>query len=175
MLQLVLMKKILLVLVALLISPSFVSAKKYKKAEPGTLVKVSYTGTLKDGKVFDTSDGKEPLSFVIGAGAMLPKFEEAIKGMKLKETKTFVVPAKDAYGDYDPTKLIKVPTAKLPPESKNGDTLSLRTANGVTYPVKLVSRGPEESDIDANHILAGQDLTFRVQLLEVLEAPKTAN
>lgn len=150
-------------------STSFVFAKKLKKAETGKLVKVTYTGTLKDGKVFDSNEGKEPLSFVIGAGAMLPKFEEAINGMKIKKTKVFVITAKDAYGDYDATKLIKVPTAKLPPESKNGDTLTLRTANGASYPVKLIERGAEESQIDANHILAGQDLTFKVQLLEVLE------
>jgi peptidylprolyl isomerase len=164
------MKKKNLVLVFLLsiFSVNLVSAKG--KVESGDLVGVEYTGKLTtDGRVFDSNVGQTPLEFVVGQKSLLPKFEEALLGMKENQSKTVSIPAAEAYGTYDSNKIVKVPKAKLPEKAKPGDVLTVQTPNG-NFPVTFVELKEEDAFIDTNHVLAGKDLTFDIKLVSVTKA-----
>ncbi len=153
-----------------MLTTSQIEAKKV--AKPGMTVKVDYTGKLTDGQVFDSSKGKEPLTFVLGAGKLLPKFEEAIKGMKVGQEKLITIKAKDAYGEYDNSKIIEVPTSKVPPEIKAGESIGINMPYG-QIPARLIDKGDNLSHIDTNHFLAGKDLVFSIKLIDVTETPIT--
>ena len=133
----------------------------------GDRVIVHYQGTLKNGKVFDTSEGREPLQFTLGAGMMIPGFEKAIVGMKVGETKTFTIPAAAAYGPYRDDLVMEVPKDHLPPDlsPKAGDKLQMRDSRGGTVVVKVKKVGDSSITVDGNHELAGEDLTFQIKLM----------
>jgi peptidylprolyl isomerase len=138
-------------------------------AQKGDKVKVHYTGTLKDGTVFDSSQGRDPLAFTVGAGQMIEGFDKAVVGMKLGETKTVTIPAAQAYGEKDPNLLITVDKKNLPPTltPKVGDTLRMSTSSGGNVNVKVVKLADSSITVDANHELAGQDLTFKITMTEI--------
>src|SRR3989338_6372285 len=97
--------------------------------KPGSKVKVHYTGSLNDGSIFDSSEGKQPLEFTIGENQVIPGFENGIKEMKLNEEKTINIAAKDAYGERDERMVVSVPRNKFPPEVQAGGTLILKGPN----------------------------------------------
>ncbi|MCB1112740.1 MAG: FKBP-type peptidyl-prolyl cis-trans isomerase [Chlamydiales bacterium] len=140
------------------------------EAKQGHKVKVNFTGKLDDGSVFDTSTGKEPLEFTIGGGQILPHFEEAVVGMTIGDKKTFKIKADDAYGPHRPDLIVEVPKDRLPeglsPEPEQ--YLQLDQGNGVVIPVRVVSVTDSTITIDANHPLVGKDLTFEIELIEVV-------
>ena len=139
------------------------------KAENGHTVKVHYKGTLDDKSVFDTSEGREPLEFQIGSGALIPGFESGVVGMEIDEIKTINIPAAEAYGERNPEMIIRVPRNEVP-ENINpevGQSLQIQNQDGNTYVVKVEEVGEEEITLDANHPLAGQNLTFEITLLEI--------
>ena len=102
-----------ILLVILLLGAILISGCTAAQAKNGDTVKVDYTGKLENGTVFDTSEGGEPLEFTLGEGKMIPKFEEAVLGMKIGESKTFTIPADEAYGQYSDDLVVVVNREEL--------------------------------------------------------------
>ena len=135
--------------------------------KPGAKVKVHYTGTLDDGTVFDSSEGKEPLEFTIGNNQVIAGFENGIKEMKLNEEKNIKINAKDAYGERDERMVVAVPRSKFPPEIEAGGQLLLKGPEGQRMPAKIMEIRDNEVIIDLNHPLAGKELNFKVKLIGI--------
>lgn len=142
------------------------------RAEQGNLVKVHYTGRLDDGTVFDSSEGREPLEFVLGGGQVIAGFERAVTGMAVGETRSARVPATEAYGPRREDLVLEVEREQFPEgvELSEGLELQLKQENGQAVPVTVAEVGGESVVLDANHPLAGQDLIFDLQLVEVARA-----
>ena len=140
------------------------------KAEEGKTVKVHYTGTLQNGEVFDSSVEKEPLEFTLGEGQLIPGFEKAVIGMSIGDSTTINIPSAEAYGDTREDLIIAVPKDQLPKEiePKVGMQLQVNQENGQPVPVKIAEITDTELKLDANHPLAGEDLTFEIELINVL-------
>lgn len=141
------------------------------KAKEGDTVHVHYTGKLKDGTVFDTSEEREPLSFKIGEERVIPGFEKAVVGMEPGDTKTKELPPEQAYGEHREDMVMELERDQLPDnlEPKVGQQLQLRMQNGQEVPVVITELGEESVTIDANHPLAGKDLVFEIELVEIGE------
>ena len=133
----------------------------------GDKVKVHYTGTLSDGIVFDSSEGKEPLEFTIGENKVIPGFENGIKEMKLNDEKTIKIQPKDAYGERDEKMVVAVPRSKFPPEIEAGGHLLLKGPDGQRIPAKIKEVKENEVLIDLNHPLAGKELNFKVNVVGI--------
>ena len=142
-------------------------------ANDGKKVKVHYVGTLDDGTKFDSSrDRGEPLAFTCMAGQMIPGFDEAVRTMELGQTVTVRIPAADAYGEHDPSKVLRMQYEALPGSKrlKVGSHPVLATPEGRPLPCVVIDKDDETITFDMNHELAGKDLTFEIELLEVEEA-----
>lgn len=140
------------------------------EAKNGDTVQVNYTGKLADGTVFDTSVGKAPLEFTLGKGDMIPGFEKAILGMKVGDKKTFTIPSDEAYGPHLDSLVIEVSRSRLPgnvtPEV--GMQLVMTAPNGNKIPTTITKVTDNTSvTLDANHPLAGKDLTFDIELVTI--------
>ena len=133
----------------------------------GTKVKIHYTGTLNDGKIFDSSEGREPLEFTIGNNQVIKGFEDGIKGMKLNDEKTIKIKAKDAYGERDERMVASVPRDKFPPEVQAGGTLLLKGPNGERLPAVVKEVKDNIVVIDMNHPLAGKELNFKIKVVGI--------
>ena len=137
-------------------------------AEKGKTVKVHYKGSLDDGSVFDSSEGRDPLSFKIGEGQLIPGFEQAVIGMKLGEKKTIKIEAQDAYGDHN-KELVKVVERKYMPTHitpEVGQQLQLGQGEEMAI-VTIVDVTDEEIKLDANHPLAGKRLNFEIEVVGI--------
>jgi FKBP-type peptidyl-prolyl cis-trans isomerase 2 len=132
-------------------------------------VVVHYTGKLTNGEVFDSSEGREPLEFQMGSGQLIPGFERAVMGMKVEESKTFDIPSAEAYGDLREDLYYEVPRENFPEHinPEPGMRLSMGTGDGREIPVTITNVGQEVVNLDANHPLAGKDLTFEVRVVEI--------
>ena len=139
------------------------------KIKDGNQVKVHYTGKLTDGTVFDSSEGREPLAFEMGKGMMIPGFEKGVMGMALNEEKTITIQPEDAYGSVREDMIAEVPNQQLPPEIKPevGMELMSQTPDGQQLVVKIKEVKDDSIIIDANHPLAGQELTFDIKVVEI--------
>ncbi len=139
------------------------------QATAGTIVQFHYTGTLEDGTVFDSSQGRAPLEFELGSGAIIPGLDRAIAGMSAGEQKTVTIPFAEAYGDYQPQARQDVPRDQFPDNIplEPGTRLQMQTPDGRTVPVEIAAVSPEAVTLDANHPLAGKDLTFAVEVVSV--------
>ena len=139
------------------------------QAKAGDTVNFHYTGTLDDGTVFDSSEGREPLSFTLGSGQIIPGLDAAIDGMAVGEEKTVTVAAKDAYGDWQPEARQAIPRAQIPDHIplEPGTQLQMQTPDGQAVPVRVVEVSDAEVVLDANHPLAGKDLTFAVSVVSI--------
>jgi peptidylprolyl isomerase len=139
-------------------------------ATPGKTVRIHYTGTLADGSTFDSSSGREPLEFTVGSGQIIPGLDRAIEGMSVGERKTVEVPAADAYGPRNPDGVQSVPRDQVPDHIPldPGTQLQVQTGDGRTLPVTVTEVTADTVVLDANHPLAGKDLTFEVELVEVV-------
>ena len=135
--------------------------------KPGAKVKVHYTGTLSDGTVFDSSEGKQPLEFTIGNNQVIPGFENGIKGMSLNDEKTIKIDAKDAYGERDERMVVAVPRSKFPPEIEAGGQLLLKGPEGQRILAKIKEVKYNDVIIDLNHPLAGKELNFKVKVVGI--------
>jgi peptidylprolyl isomerase len=141
-------------------------------AKSGDLVKVHYRGTLQDGTVFDSSYEGEPLEFTLGQGQIIPGFEEAVEGMAPGESKTVEVEKAQGYGDYDESKLINVERSNLPENinPEEGMVLQVNSQDNDVFYVTVSEVKEEEVVLDGNHPLAGKDLTFEIELVDVQAA-----
>lgn len=137
------------------------------KVKNGDVARLHYTGTLADGSTFDSSDGRDPLEFTVGEGQIIPGLDKEIPGMGVGDRKTVQVPAAEAYGPHDPNGLQSVPRDQFPAEipMEAGTPLQVQTQDGRTLPVIIHEVGEEEVILDANHPLAGKDLTFDIELV----------
>jgi len=138
-------------------------------AQSGDNVKIHYTGTLDDGSVFDSSEGREPLGFTLGAGQVIQGFDDAVTGMEVGESKTVRIPANEAYGETRDDLILEMPRDQVPPdvEIELGMQLSVQQQNGQAVPVTVVEITDETVKLDANHALAGKALTFALELVSV--------
>ena len=136
----------------------------------GDSLKVNYTGTLVDGKVFDTTDGKTPFEFTVGSDEIIPGFGDAFIGMKAGETKTLTIPAAEAYGPYY-DELTRTMERSLFPDDgvslQAGQSYPMMHKDGTPVVVLIKDLTEETVTIDANHPMAGKDLTFKLKLLEI--------
>lgn len=135
----------------------------------GDNVKVHYTGKLVNGEQFDSSVGREPLEFVVGAGMMIKGFDAAMPGMKVGEKKTINIAPEEGYGPKNPEAIIEFPKAQVPADMKlePGMPLTLSDQAGNPVPVIVIEVQEEIIILDANHFLAGQELVFDIELVSI--------
>jgi peptidylprolyl isomerase len=140
------------------------------QATPGDTVMFHYTGSLKDGTVFDSSSGRDPLQVTLGSGQVIRGVDEALVGMAPGEEKTVTVAADEAYGPRRPELLHEVQREAIPPEVdlEVGKQLEGRDTSGQRLRLTVVDVADEKVTLDANHPLAGQDLQFELQLVEIV-------
>ncbi|MGV6804858.1 MAG: FKBP-type peptidyl-prolyl cis-trans isomerase [Ruegeria sp.] len=135
----------------------------------GDTVRIHYTGTLQDGKVFDSSEGRDPLEFAVGTGQIIPGLESALPGMEVGEKKTVQVPCQDAYGPINPAMRQEIPREGIPDDIplEPGTQLQMQTPDGQALPVTVVDSDEATVTLDANHPLAGQDLVFDIEVVSI--------
>ncbi|MBX2821546.1 MAG: peptidylprolyl isomerase [Rhodothermaceae bacterium] len=140
------------------------------QSKQGDTVQVHYRGTLKDGSIFDQSSEGNPLEFTIGSGMLIPDFEAAVVGMQQGEEKTINVEAANAYGVYREDMIIEVPRAEFPDHitPQVGQQLQLTQQDGHPLVVTISEVTDSSVTLDANHALAGKDLTFDITLVNIL-------
>ncbi|MCZ7546984.1 MAG: peptidylprolyl isomerase [Anaerolineae bacterium] len=140
------------------------------QAKQDDRVKVHYTGRLDDGTVFDSSLKRDPLEFTIGAGDIIPGFEAAVVGMNPGDTKTITIPADEAYGAYDEELLLAVPREQFPADFdlEIDQQLQVRQRGGDVIVVTVHAITDTSVTLDANHPLAGENLTFDIELIEIV-------
>ncbi len=133
----------------------------------GQTVAVHYTGTLNDGEVFDSSEGRQPLEFVVGSGQVIEGFDKAVREMNVGETKMVHIPVDEAYGQRNQEALISVPRSEFPAdvEPEPGIELHVSDDEGHVIPVVVASANEEHVILDANHPLAGHSLNFKITLV----------
>lgn len=139
------------------------------QVKSGDTVRIHYTGTLSDGEVFDTSSGRDPLEFIVGSGQIIPGLDSAIPGMEVGDKKVVDVPVDEAYGPIDPANRQTVPRAEIPDHIplEIGTQLQLQSPEGQVMPVTVFEVTEETVTLDANHPLAGRDLTFEIELVSI--------
>jgi peptidylprolyl isomerase len=132
----------------------------------GDVVKIHYTGTLDDGTVFDSSEGREPLEFTVGDGRVIPGFEKGVMGMAVGENKKIHIPAEEAYGEYSEEMKMNAPREHFPKdvEIKNGMQFQLQAENGQVILATVIGFTDTHIYLDANHPLAGKALNFELKL-----------
>lgn len=144
-----------------------------QKVEDGMFVSVSYTGTLGNGEVFDSSEGRPPLEFKTGAGQLIKGFEDAVMGMSLNEKKEFTLAPEEAYGQRDEKQIHSFPRSELPEgaDPKVGDSVAFSTPEGQQIPARLVEMDDENLTFDMNHPLAGESLSFAIEVVGISQTP----
>ena len=152
-----------------LLGAILISGCNAAQAQNGDIVQVHYTGTLENGTVFDTSEGREPLNFTLGEGQMIPGFEQAVLGMKIGESKNFTIPADEAYGPYsdDMVQIINREELTDIPNPEVGQQLYGSQTDGTTITGTITNVTDTTVTVDFNHFLAGKDLTFEIELMSI--------
>jgi peptidylprolyl isomerase len=138
--------------------------------KPGDTVRVHYTGTLSDGSEFDSSRKREPLEFTVGAGELIPGFESAVIGMKPGEKKSITLPPEQAYGPHRPELVAEIPRSEFPASLMPvvDQQVEVHTQEGQVLLATIVAVSEQVVTLDANHPLAGEPLTFALELVEIL-------
>lgn len=141
------------------------------QAKRGDSVRVHYTGKMRNGTKFDTSRDGDPLEFTIGDGKIIPGFEEIVIGMKQGDSKTVTVPSDEAYGPRRDDRIITVDRDRIPGDVKPnvGQHVHMHGQGGESIPAMITGVTEKSITLDANHPLAGQDLTFSIELVEILQ------
>ena len=140
-----------------------------QQAKQGDKVKVHYHGRLGDGNTFDSSEGRQPLEFEVGSGMVIKGFDDGVTGMSVGDKKTISIPAEDAYGQRNQEMVMEFPLANFPPDIKPevGMTLNMHSENGDELPVVITEVNDDTVVLDANHPLAGKDLIFDIELVDI--------
>ena len=141
-------------------------------AATGDTVRIHYSGRLTNGTPFDSSEGRAPLEFTLGQGQVIKGLEQHVTGMETGARSTVTIPVADAYGPRRDDAIQQLDRAKVPSgiDLQIGTQLQARTADGGMLPITVVGVDEQSVTVDANHPLAGQDLVFEVELIEVLKA-----
>ena len=139
-------------------------------AKTGDTVTVNYTGKLADGTVFSSNNGREPMKFVIGDGSVLPGFEQAVVGMAAGDSRSTTVPPDQAYGPHNPDLVLTVDRDRVPTniELEVGQQLQMSAGDEQEIRVTVTALSEASVTLDANHVLAGKDLTFDIELISIL-------
>ncbi|KAA2216979.1 MULTISPECIES: FKBP-type peptidyl-prolyl cis-trans isomerase [Maribacter] len=139
------------------------------KVKEGDLVRVHYTGKLENGQVFDSSVNREPLEVKLGQGSLIPGFEKGLLNMEPMEKKTIVIPKEEAYGEKKRELFQSVPKANLPEGMKPEVNMGLvaTNADGTERQLRVAEVNENDIIVDGNHPLAGEDLTFELELVEI--------
>lgn len=139
------------------------------QAKSGDNVKVHYTGKFEDGNVFDSSEGRDPLTFELGAGKIIPGFDKAVTGMDIGDKKTVNIPADDAYGPRHESLVMTVTKKEFPDDAdpKVGQQFQTQAQDGRPLNLMVTAIEGENITLDANHPLAGKALTFEIELVEI--------
>lgn len=138
-------------------------------AKTGDIVRIHYTGTLADGETFDSSRDRDPLEFTLGSGQVIAGFDSAVSGMSTGAVKVVEIPAEQAYGAHDPESLQSFPRDRMPPDIslEIGTRLQLQSESGQPLMVTVSEVTDDNVVLDGNHPLAGKDLTFEIELVEI--------
>lgn len=142
-----------------------------KQVQEGDVVQVHYTGKLPSGEQFDSSAGREPLEFTVGAGQMIKGFDAALPGMTIGDKKTITIPAAEGYGERSDEAVIEFPKENIPEDMELEPGMSLTLSNQQGQPVPVVVKEIKDDVVllDANHFLAGQDLVFDIELVNIAD------
>ncbi len=139
-----------------------------KVVQNGDKIKVHYTGTLDDGKQFDSSEGREPLEFEVGSGQLIKGFDDAVVGMKIGDEKTIKLKPSEAYGEANPQLIQTLPFTPQPNlDPKPGQMLSLQDPQGREIRALIKAVGEDTITLDLNHPLAGKNLNFKIRVIEI--------
>src|SRR5690606_270988 len=143
------------------------------QAQSGDIVRVHYRGTLSDGTEFDSSRGREPLEFQVRSGQVIPGFERQVEGMAVGGTSVVTIPADEAYGPRDERQIQEIPRNAMPEDLilEVGAGLTATTRDGKEIPLTVVALTDDTVTVDGNHPLAGRDLTFELELVEIVASP----
>lgn len=143
------------------------------QVKSGDTVKVHYHGRLTDGTTFDSSEGREPLEFEVGSGMVIAGFDNGVLGMTVGDKRTVNIPVEEAYGPKNPEMVIEFPKDQVPDGMplEKGMRLNLNNSQGQVVPVVIVEVNEEVILLDANHPLAGEDLVFDIELVDIAAPP----
>jgi FKBP-type peptidyl-prolyl cis-trans isomerase 2 len=140
-----------------------------RTAQNGDAIRIHYTGRLDDGTVFDSSEGRQLLGFTVGSGQVIPGFDDGVRGMAEGEKQTVRIPAERAYGERDDERILTVPREQFPAEisPEVGMQLQIGLPGGGALPATVTDVQSETVTLDANHQLAGEALTFDIELVSI--------
>ncbi len=141
-----------------------------QQAQNGDKVKVHYHGKLRSGETFDSSNGREPLEFTLGSGQVIKGFDDGVTGMKAGDKKTVEIAVGDAYGEKQQEMMIEFPKEQFPADMQPevGAQVMMSDGSGQQFPVTIAEVKVGSVVLDANHPLAGQDLIFDLELVEIV-------
>ena len=141
-----------------------------QQVKSGDKVKVNYTGKLRNGETFDSSEGREPLEFTVGGGQVIKGFDQGVMGMQVGDKRTVEIEVVDAYGEKNEDMVIEFPKTQFPADMKpeTGMQLMMNNGEGQSFPVLVKEVKEETVLLDANHPLAGEDLIFDIELVEIV-------
>lgn len=144
-----------------------------QQVQSGDTVRVHYHGRLTDGSTFDSSEGRDPLEFEVGSGMVIAGFDNGVIGMIIGDKRTLSIAVDDAYGPKNPEMVIEFPREQVPEGMplEKGMRLNLNNSEGQVVPVVITDVLDETILLDANHPLAGEDLVFDIELVEIVAAP----
>ena len=144
------------------------------QVKDGDKVRVHYHGKLRSGETFDSSQGREPLEFTVGSGQVIKGFDNGVMGMNVGDKKTVEIPVGDAYGEKSEEMVIEFPKNQFPPDMnpEAGMQLMMNNGQGQSFPVTVTEVKEESVILDANHPLAGQDLIFDLELVEIVHTSR---
>jgi FKBP-type peptidyl-prolyl cis-trans isomerase 2 len=144
-----------------------------QQVKSGDTVRVHYHGRLTDGSTFDSSDGRDPLEFEVGSGMVIAGFDNGVIGMEKGDKRTLNIPAGEAYGEKNPEMVIEFPREQVPADMplEKGMRLNLNNNEGGVVPVVITDVLEDTILLDANHPLAGEELVFDIELVEIVPAP----
>ena len=141
-----------------------------QQVKTGDTIKVHYNGTLNDGSIFDSSNGREPLEFEVGSGMVIPGFDIGVMDMMIGDKKTIHIPFMEAYGPSQPEMIMDFPRTQFPEDMvpEVGMQLQMSNQEGQNFPVSIIGIDADFVKLDGNHPLAGKDLTFDLELVEIM-------
>lgn len=144
-----------------------------QQVKSGDKVKVHYHGKLRSGETFDSSEGREPLEFTVGGGQVIKGFDDGVMGMQVGDKKTVEIDVDNAYGQKEEERVVEFPKTQFPPNIEPQEGMQLMMSDGAGNQIPVVIKEVKEESVvlDANHPLAGQDLIFDIELVEIVNKP----